>query len=416
MNKLNFKNLAMATTAIFALAACNNNEDVPSLAKEEASVNLRINIPTGANAATRGMVTDPSNKEIKISHIAGRVFKAGTTLATADKAIGEGDTDYTLTLGPVMVDGKEKVQVVLNNNVASTEVSIDKIQPVDGKGNLENAIYTATTANLGTASDVNGKKVYTVTADATSIAARLEVKGAAQFKKELVKSMAISYFAPVDYSLVYGQLGTVTLPSKSSLKMDVTPADVTAITTGGKVIANHLFHNDLASAVVGFKIEKYSCLLNGEGAYVIYNPKGTDEKYFIYETSDAGKYVVNMGTIQAPKYFDISVKLEDGKYNLTIAEEQNVQATLADTKSSVEYFGLANFGGTVDNKYEGGKVYKLNLASGMSWNKDGSKEYNPEENAGTDDPDKVKDKKEASIDVTVNVTTWNEVETSVEVQ
>lgn len=183
----------------------------------------------------------------------------------------------------------------------------------------------------------------------------LKVKGAAKFKKELVKSMDLSYFAPVDYSRVYGQVGTVTMPSQSSLKMDVTKAQADLV-AGNKAIANHLFHNDDAAAVVGFKIEKYDCLTNDEGAYISFSKDNV--KSFVYKTTD-NKNVVNLGTWDAPKYYQVEVKEENGKYGLVVSDTEtpSEQVTLAVLAPKAEYFSLANFTGTVDKKYQGGKIY-----------------------------------------------------------
>lgn len=60
--KLNFKNLAVATAAVFALTACNNNEEITK-ETENARVELMVRVPN-ATAATRGLVTDAAGKTL----------------------------------------------------------------------------------------------------------------------------------------------------------------------------------------------------------------------------------------------------------------------------------------------------------------------------------------------------------------
>lgn len=411
MKNLKFKNLAMATVAVLSLAACNNSDDNMPAQNGEVQFTLKT------AKTSRGLVTDPAGEaKIEINSINAKIFQGGSVkLAKAfDPKEVANDNGYKFTLGPVMLAGQEKVMVVLNNTEASTTVAIDKIQPTAASPMVGNAIYAAE-QGIGTKKEVDGKTVYDVTATAGSIVARLEVKGAAQFNKELVKDMYLSSFTPYDYSLVYGLSDLATKPSEASLKTVFASAEEAAAIADvkdGKVLANHLFKGDKASVALGFTINKYDCLIDDNGVYVVYKQKDVDKNYFIYKGSDK-KYYVNMGTVEEPRLYPCDPKKEGDKWAINMADAPIETPVELAVVNSVEYFTLGNFKGAEDG-YVGGKIYKLNLNKGIVWNENGGEftnVYNPETNKGTDGEDKVTEKTEAKVNVTVTVTEWSEEET-----
>lgn len=414
---MKLKNLTFGALSLLLFAACNSSDDVVR-EKEEASVKLTVKVP---QAGTRGVVTDPSGKDIVVKTLWGHVFKGNSQAAVAS-------ADYTGVAGPyilnfpsIMVDGTEEVEVVINNTGSPRGLFVDKVQPDAANGKLENMIYVAA-APLGTTieTDASGKKTYKVSAEAASIASRLEVFGATPFNTELVKSMRLSYITPSRYLLKYGLGDKLVQPSQSSLSMTLTEEQSTEIYADKsaeptRVVANHLFVGSEASLTVGFAIDKYDCYKNGTGRYVA--EQVGDKKNFIYKAKN-NNYYINRGTVATPSYYKCAPTVEGGSLKLNIEENVTTDDVVLAVVNSVEYFRLGKFAGMLDNRYEAGKIYKLNINGGITWNPNGANPnvFDPETNTGTDNLDETENKKEAVVEVTVQVAPWMDVNTSVEVQ
>lgn len=401
--KLNFKNLAVATAAVFALTACNNNEEITK-ETENARVELMVRVPN-ATAATRGLVTDAAGKTptISIDNLVARVMSGNKVIGEkkiSDKELLKQPT-IKADFGELSVNGSEKVSVILNNPEGTTEVAIDKIQPTVEKPGIENAVY-AGSAKLGVKSKDN---IYTVSATAKSIVARLEISGKPQFNAKLVNDMKLVFVSPIDYSLIYG-LGDIQKTVKGA---QLALEDITGL-GDSKVVANHLFDGDATKVIVGFEIDKKACLKDKDGKYITYKSSN-----FVFKTPD-NKYYTKVGD----QYFFTEVKVEGDKTFLTVAKEATKdfdENTIASEKKT-EYFTLANFDSAATGIYEGGNVYKIDLNSGMNWNKEGDhkKEYTPDTNEGTSDPDKEAEKEISKVSVDVTVAPWGEKNTVVDVQ
>ncbi len=407
--KLKFRNLAIATTAIVGLTACNNSENLPVNVAKNADVSVSVNIPSNG-VATRGVIQDASNQKIEVKNIQAFIKKGTSVIKNVlvEDDMIEGKTTYTIPFGSVMVDGTENVEVVINANPEKNEISVDDIQPSNTNSGLENVVYLAKSNSLGSKDSQGNYDVTGLTAN--PIAARLEVTGSAKFNEDLVKSMEISYVSPTEYTLNYGKSETLNKVSDATLAYS--GSDITTINGGKKVVANHLFAGDVTKVVVGFDIVKYKCPTDNAGRYIMVSA-GNDKFYPIYTLGD-NTYVYKKDN----NYYDVKIKLQgDQKPILTLGDMKN-DVNLLTHPVKTEYFMLNGFDTASKGVYEAGNIYKINLTTGMKWNVAGSgfeDAYTPDINGGSEDKDNTNEKKEANVNVSVDVLKWTVKDTSVSV-
>lgn len=399
---MKLKNLSVAFLAIILFAACNKSDEYEVGKSYESAVSLKVNIPFKANK-TRGVVTDASELHPIVTSIAGTVVERGGRIKIQDKGkmLAEGETNYTLNLGIAMLDGSEIIKVVLNNGLSTDlkALSIDKVQPTEDSPSIGNAVYYAEKV-LGepTGKTKDGLKEYNITTEAKPVIARLEIYNTPDFNKDLVSSMRMNFFTPIDYSINYKGEVLMTLASKSSLAKEISSDEAAELAGGNKILANHLFDADDAHGIIGFEIAKKRCYKNGAGQYATYSEG--ENSYFIYEAESsegaAKKYYINKKVDSENHYYEIFISTEGFK----IADVESDESTVTipeDVKT--EYFKLK----INDNTYKGGNIYKLNLATSIAWDKEGGKIYDPSTTEGVEDKDKagVDDRGTIKVEATV---------------
>ena len=400
--QFNFRNAVVAGAAMFALTACNNSSNDNVFETEESNLKVSIDLPQ-SSPLTRGIVTDAAGvKDFSHKHTYAYVMK-GQKVIDKVQATGK-DRKLTASFNSILLDGTEKVLVKVNGEKEDASLAIDvtAIQPTEEAGKLENMIY-AGNASLTAAEPVKGVKNYTASMDVNSIAARVEIAGAANFNKELVKSMNVSAVAPMEVIKTYGDKNRTIFEKDKGLWLNVDQAGRDAMAKGS-VVANHLFEGDVPSITIGFEIEKYACY-QIDNVYQVYVDPTTKEKSFVYILEN-DKKAINEGTIEAPKLFEvIEGKDANGKTTLTKGEElKNLTNKIKTLPAKTEYFTIKDFEGA--KSYEGGKIYLVDLSKNLTWNSEDSgfeNAYTPDINTGTETPKVLET---ANITVTATVKEW----------
>lgn len=406
--QFNFRNAVVAGAAMFALTACNNSSNDNVFETEESNLKVSIDLPQ-SSPLTRGVVTDAAEKtDFFHKHTYAYVMKGQKVIDKVQaKAIMKDEKltgKLTANFNSILLDGTEKVFVKVNGveKDSSLVVSYKDIQPTEGAGKLENMIY-AGSAGLTPTEPVKGVKNYTASMDVNSIAARVEIAGAAKFNKELVKSMGVSAVAPMEIIKTYGDKNRTIFKENEGLWLNVDQTGRDAMAKGS-VVANHLFEGDIPSITIGFEIEKYACY-QIDSVYQVYEDPTTKKKSFVYILED-DKKAINEGTIESPKLFEvIEGKDANGKTTLTKGEElKNLTNKIKTHPAKTEYFTIKDFEGA--KSYEGGKIYLVDLSKNLTWNSADSgfeNAYTPDINTGTDTPKVLET---ANITVTATVKEW----------
>lgn len=391
---------------MFGLTACSNSENSLLPTQEESNLSVDIKLPV---SVTRGILEDAATPEdFSLDHAYAYVLRGKKAVETVKAEKVEGGKSLTAKFENIMLDGTEKVLVKINGveSDASLAVKALDIQPSAEKAKLANMIYQGSNG-LGEVRSENGVNNYTVDMEVSSIAARVEFAGSPLFNKDLVKSMKMSAVAPMRYTDVYGDPAMALHAKGEGLWFDI--AD--DVELGDKVVANHLFEGDIPNMTIGFKIEKYTCLENSANEYVVYSPKDSESKFFIYEVKKEGeesRKAINKGTMEAPEFTEIIVNDSEG---LSIGSKLEGYDFVLE--EGVEFFTLNNFEGV--EKYEGGHIYLIELDKNLTWNagdSDFENVFTPDLNQGTEEPVV---ESTSNITVTATVKAWKKDNSNVSI-
>ncbi|WP_018108360.1 hypothetical protein [Bacteroides propionicifaciens] len=388
---------------------------------------MRVSIPT---AVGRGVIEDGVANDIapNLSNIFAYVMRGTSQVAKLELSKSGSDDKYAAIFRDISLNGTERVVVSANNYTGKDVVTpqgykVGDIQSssIDGKDNVA-AIYYFDDANLSSAiksSDKNKTEYKLDNMELKPQASRVEVSGAVKSSDKLVKSVEVTEMTPNNYSLTFGAVdrfmaqstGNTVNPSdkrvKDNLGVLANVGFYADITTGGKVVANHLFNGDEKRIAFRMNAVIYDVVKDDQGNRVLpINSSNVVVDSYVYKATGKAEGSEDVTTTlyikDGDKYYALTKKA-DGELQFN-GEKYTKSATAAaddpklDTYSTVEqgagYFNMVKFasmsganGNEIDANaskfYEQGKIYKV-FFDKIDWNGDGTVDdndaYDPDKN------------------------------------
>lgn len=420
---MKFKNLVIATAAVFALASCNNNDFEENLGTENGKLEVTFKMPSQpTQGLTRGIVSNEhdlvapslsvSNALLSLKTASGE--RIANKYLVGDNLLENGVVKFTITGKNIATTNK--IEVVVNNK-ESLEYQGTSIVDVQAGANgldVARAIYTATSTegDIKDEGEINNVKTFTAKLTASSIIARSEVYGKVKFDDKFVKEMRLAYVTPIGYRSTYGSDTKVALArsEKNVLGLgavreeggvlyefgdsefnldDFNPvykeAVKEAVNYKAATVVNHLFKGDETRMYVGFYITRYALLYDADGKYMEHKT----EKSPIYQAADGSN------TLYTRRGNDF-VKLDEEGNAVSAASESDIKKYNALRFYTIKGFGQNGSRGS----YEGGIDYLLDLGK-INWGGESGKPFDPETNPGREDPDTNDGKSTITIDVTI---------------
>lgn len=413
---MKFKSLLVATIAVAGLASCSSdqigeNNNVSGL----NDIKVSVTVP---NAFTRGEIEGSvENGSPIVKNVSAYVLRGKSQVAKME--LTKLDEVYSANFKDLSLNGSERV-VITANNKDVTDPQGYKIMDIQSNANAENvaAIYYFESAKLSSVVPVTVENKTTYTLDdmiLKPIASRVEVSGPIDFEEKLVKSVDVTEITPNNYSETFGaterffaqSTGQTVPPTAEGLKNLGELANAgfyEQITTGGKVVANHLFNGDEKRISFRMNATVYDVLKNTKGERIkpVNSANVQLDSYVYPATSGAeGSKTTRLYIKDADKkYYELiaadkgQIQVAGKKYNKSTTEkaedvELDTYSTITDKNAG--YFNMVKFaaltGETMDPNpsefYEQGKIYKV-FFNQIDWNKDGkidgNDKYNPDEN------------------------------------
>lgn len=421
---MKFKSLLVATIAVAGFASCSSDDvDGNNSFNGSNDLEVRVSVPT---AVGRGVVEDGVANSVapNLSNIFAYVMRGTSQVAKLELTKSGSDDKYAATFSDISLNGTERIVVSANNHTDKDVVTPQGYGVLDvqsgkvkGKDNVA-AIYYFDAANLTSAkkSDDKNKTEYKLdNMELRPQASRVEVSGAVKSSDKLVKSVEVTEMTPNNYSETFGaatrfmaqSTGNTVNPSDKDVKDKLGKlANVgfyADITTGGKVVANHLFNGDEKRIAFRMNAIIYDVVKDTQGNRVLpINSSNVVVDSYVYKATvkaEDSKDVTTFYIKDGDKYYALTKKA-DGELQFN-GEKYTKTATAAaddlvlDTYSTVEqgagYFNMVKFasmnGEVIDANaskfYEQGKIYKV-FFNKIDWNGDGTVDdndaYDPEEN------------------------------------
>lgn len=330
---MKFKNLTIATCAIFALTACNNSiDDVIDRengnSDEPKQLVVSIQLPEAYNSSTkrlasRGIIGSIDEKIPPIVLTNGTAYiknKEGVTEErihfnresdSKNKLSGEGNK-FQVTLKSKKVKEGESIFMTFNNESTSfKEIGIKDIQPDANKYNAEKAIYTgAGNVTKKANSRINSANEYLASITATSIVSRVQLFGNVKFDPKVCQSVELAYASPINYTksyfgytnnddkpqigdivaransidnllgfgAVYSRINNGLLELFTSTNKPFNMSELSAVNTGNKAITNHVFELNEAKYYIGLYLKSYLLKRNNEYEIINIAPKVSAEE------------------------------------------------------------------------------------------------------------------------------------------